>query len=234
MEQGFQKFRISTLFDQIRPLLIFFWIPVATFLQIATWIYSQNLSQDEILILRIRIAFLILVICLFCKEWDARLKRRIGSCLPWLNRAYHVVVANEQMNVVGDDLFSMTTLVSLLTTSEFDTSNYIEYFLGAFFLVGIRPFRLFLRLSEPKINELFWEVSYQHSLLFIFGAGVAWKIQGDLRRKWLLIPNSTVAANPDSISKSKKLHVNNGRDYESSETAAEVQIKSYCALTPSH
>ena len=176
MEKGFQKFRIITLYDQIKPIIVIFWIPVAVVLHVATFsyrsCYSKTLEDQEILIFRVRLALLLLSMILFFKDWGSNLKYKIGYCVPWMNRAFHFIIANEQANTHGDDLFSMTTFVYLLTMSGLKTSTYCEFFLGSVGLVLIRPCLLICRcssLSDQKNIDIFWQASYENCILFIFG-----------------------------------------------------------------
>jgi hypothetical protein len=238
MECGYQRYRLSKLFDNLRQTVLYLWIPVASLKKISVYaycsVYSINLTEIESLHLRIRIALLIVAICLFLKNWDSSIKHKIGVCLPWMNRVHHIILANEQANIVTDDLYSITTLISLLNISGLETSTYAEFFSGSLFVICIRPIRLLLRSSDPKMYDLFWQVSYLHGLLFISGAVMAWKFQSESRRQWLLLPNSTsLAATTDKSKHQKHRHETDQESAEQAAIIAKVKTIPSCNAIPS-
>ena len=129
MERKFQNFRVSTLLDQIRPIITIFWIPVAAVVHVGTYAYRscylQGMLEEEISIFRVRLALLFLAILLFSREWPQNLKYTIGSWLPCLNRMHVFIIAYEQSNILADDIYSMTTLVASLTMSGLQTCTYV-------------------------------------------------------------------------------------------------------------
>ena len=200
MERSYQEYRVSTLYDQIGPIIVYFWIPVDVILHLATISYrnyfSLQLSSDEIFIFWIRIVLLLLSVCLFLISWNSGTKKMIGSCVEWMTRGFFLVIANEQSHALHDDLFSTTTLMYMLSMSGIKTPTYFEYIFASMVIVSIRPFLVSQRMSDPKMEQLFWQAAYQNILLFSFGAGISWKFQSERREKWLHSPKAASYLQP--------------------------------------
>jgi hypothetical protein len=209
MERSYQMYRKAILYDQIMPIITYFWIPLTIILHLCTSFYRSyfalDLTLDETLILRIRLALLILSIGLFIRDWSPETKNYIGSSVEWMMRVFFVVIANEQSHAINDDLFSTTTLMYMLSMAGLKMPTYCEYIFISVIVVSIRPFLIFQRLSQPNMQELFWQAAYQNSLLFVFGVSISWKFQADRLQKWLQLPKSNPSAHtPRKIRRTQK------------------------------
>jgi hypothetical protein len=229
MERSYQMYRVTILYDEIMPIITYFWIPVDIILHLGTSLYRSyfalELTPDEILILRIRLVLLILSIGLFIRDWSPETKKSIGSSVEWMMRAFFVVIANEQCHAINDDLFSTTTLIYMLSMAGLKMPTYFEYIFVSVIVVSIRPLLIVQRLSQPNMQELFWQAAYQNCLLFVFGVSISWKFQADRRQKWLQLPKSAPSAHSRPKVRRTQKSSSSGDDYKFSSIIAQVMIQ---------
>jgi hypothetical protein len=219
MERSFQQHRTSKVLDNMRPIVVYFWLPIGFMLHLAEFAFLNKMSQEDVIVFSARNIVLAAAFGLCITEWSPKIKYRIGSCVVWMSRINYFAIAYKQAQALDDDIFSMTTLVYVLSMSGLKTPTYIEYIVHSIFLASIRPVLLVQRWSEPKYKELFWHVVYQNCMLLSFGAYVAWKVQSDLRRKWLRLPKEASAS---SKMNHRQTHTNCSR-FDSAQDSSLIQ-----------
>jgi hypothetical protein len=166
-----------------------FAVPVYCFVRLfwpVFWLINPyKVTTVEVVIGVQRIFIQIFAFVVVGKQWNARIKKRLGIGLLWASRMVAVFEAVQQAVAKEEDPHAMAGLVSYVCFGYLFIPNFVEYFCTLLVLPYIQPVCLYL-VGEPA--EHVQQILYQHTLILALGLSISWSVHTDCRSDWLRYP----------------------------------------------
>ena len=189
MEKRYQQHFIASSVDRFGPLMRWFAVPVYCFVRLfwlVYWlIYPYKVTTVELVIGVQRVFIQIIAFVVVGKQWNVRIKKRLGIGLLWASRMVAVFEAVQQAVAKEEDPHAMAGLVSYVCFGYLFIPNFVEYFCTVLALPYIQPVCLHLA-GVPA--EHVHQILYQHTLILALGLSISWSVHTDCRSDWVRHP----------------------------------------------
>jgi hypothetical protein len=188
MEKRFREHFVNSALDRARPILCYFWLPVAGTLRLLWLLYyltfPYNIATLELVVMAGRIFLLVFLGVVFSiTNLTDYTKRRIGHSLIWILRAFALLILTQQYATKSSDPDIITVLAGYVCVSGIGFASFAEYLGISVILVCIRPLLLYLHPSSPSESAL--EALFQNTLILALGVCTTFAVHSDCRRDWL-------------------------------------------------